>query len=55
MWDTAVEIGTHVSRDAPCMRCGHAMHTFLPCSDSCDCSPPVKGIGPAATGLLVTT
>ena len=40
MWDTAVEIGSHVTRDAPCVRCGHATHTFLPCSDSCDCAPP---------------
>ena len=41
MWDTAVEIGSHLSHDAPCVRCGHAMHTFLPCSDACDCTPPV--------------
>jgi len=46
MWDTAVEIGSHLSHDAPCVRCGHAMHTFLPCSDFCDCAPPA--------GLVVT-
>lgn len=54
MWDTAVEIGSHLSHDAPCVRCGHATHTFLPCSDTCDCSPPV-GLGLANRLVLVTT
>ena len=43
MWDTVVETGWQLSRDAPCRECGHAMHTFLPCSDTCDCAPPVGG------------
>ena len=54
MWDTAVEIGSHVTRDAPCVRCGHAMHTYLPCSDSCDCGPPAR-FGPAEGLALATT
>ena len=44
MWDTVLDQGSHLSHDAPCVRCGHAMHTFLPCSDTCDCRPPV-GLG----------
>ena len=28
----------HLSHDMPCQRCGHAVHTFLACSDSCACS-----------------
>jgi hypothetical protein len=43
MWDT-VETSTgsgtvHLSHDLPCSRCGHAVHTFLACSDTCDCVP----------------
>lgn len=29
----------HISHDMPCPRCGHGAHTYLPCSDSCDCPP----------------
>ena len=49
MWDTA-EIGPevtalHLSHDLPCPRCGHAAHTFLACSDTCDCEPaPMPGV-----------
>jgi hypothetical protein len=39
MWDTVESITTHLSRDLPCQACGHAPHTFLPCSDTCDCRP----------------
>ena len=42
MWDTAVEIASHLSHDAPCVCCGHATHTYLPCSDTCDCAPPMR-------------
>lgn len=28
----------HLSHDLPCQGCGHAVHTFLPCSDTCACS-----------------
>lgn len=40
MWDT-VEITTAqpLCHDRPCAACGHAAHTYLPCSDSCDCRP----------------
>jgi hypothetical protein len=42
MWDT-VETSTgpgsvHLSHDLPCTGCGHAVHTYLPCSDTCDCA-----------------
>ncbi len=41
MWDTTQTTSTHLSHDLPCLRCGHAAHTFLACSDTCDCAPPV--------------
>ena len=28
-----------LSHDSPCVRCGHAAHTFLPCGDGCECEP----------------
>jgi hypothetical protein len=37
VWDTVVEISTHVTHDLPCPRCGHAGHRFLPC-DRCACA-----------------
>ena len=40
MYDTVEqETGHHISHDRPCPQCGHAMHTFLACSDTCDCRP----------------
>lgn len=36
MWDTVVEIATHLSHDRPCPGCAHAGHHYLPC-DHCDC------------------
>jgi hypothetical protein len=39
MWDTVQINETHLSHDLPCARCGHAQHTFLSCSDTCDCVP----------------
>ncbi len=39
MWETVQESTDHLSHDMPCHRCGHAMHTFLACSDSCACQP----------------
>jgi hypothetical protein len=46
MWDTATEHEQHdtaqrqaISHDRPCQECGHALHTFLPCSDDCGCRP----------------
>ena len=37
MWDTVVETTTHLSHEMPCPTCGHATHSFLACSDRCDC------------------
>jgi len=39
MWDNVDEQHTLLTRDRPCPECGHAMHTYLPCSDSCSCRP----------------
>ncbi|WP_181407511.1 hypothetical protein [Nocardioides sambongensis] len=40
MYDTVEEhTGLHLSHDRPCPLCGHAMHTFLACSETCDCRP----------------
>ena len=40
MWDNAEQSTTiHLSHDMPCARCGHASHTYLACSDTCDCEP----------------
>jgi hypothetical protein len=39
MWDTAQTSSHQLSHDMPCAQCGHAMHTFLACSDACDCVP----------------
>ncbi len=39
--------GDHLSHDMPCLNCGHGIHTFLPCGDTCDC-PPVVLPGQAA-------
>ncbi|MFL6107179.1 MAG: hypothetical protein ACJ716_08065 [Marmoricola sp.] len=41
MWDTVQTNEVHLSHDLPCSRCGHAMHTFLACSETCDCVPAV--------------
>lgn len=38
MWDTIQTDNLHLSHDLPCPRCGHAAHSYLPCSDTCDCA-----------------
>ena len=40
MWDTAKSdpTVTHLTHDMQCVRCGHASHTYLPCSDTCSCA-----------------
>ena len=44
MWDTIEITTTHLSHDLPCTGCGHAAHTYLSCSDSCECAPrPMPG------------
>lgn len=41
MWDIPETIRhPHLSHDLPCPRCGHASHTYLPCSETCGCVPP---------------
>lgn len=37
MGNTAQTNETPLSHDLPCVSCGHGVHTFLPCSDTCDC------------------
>ncbi len=39
MFDTPQSASQHLSHDLPCSRCGHSAHTFLACSDTCDCEP----------------
>lgn len=47
MWDTVEtshrsgsgSTSEHLSHDLPCRRCGHAVHTYLACSDTCACVP----------------
>ena len=41
MWDTVQTYPVHLSHDFPCPICGHAVHTYLPCSDTCDCARTV--------------
>jgi hypothetical protein len=41
MWDTVQTSSHQLSHDMPCTRCGHAMHTYLACSDTCHCEPAV--------------
>lgn len=38
MWSTPT--GHGLSHDRPCSNCGHAAHSYLPCSDTCACVPP---------------
>ena len=39
MWDTVSDLDqpSHLSHDLPCSVCGHAAHSYLPCSDTCAC------------------
>ena len=52
MWDTIqnpVQTQGHpLTHDLPCPACGHAVHTYLPCDDACDCPPTVM---PGTTAL----
>jgi hypothetical protein len=38
MWDTVETSPVHLSHDLPCAGCGHGPHSYLPCSDTCDCA-----------------
>lgn len=54
MWDTVESFtGSQLSHDRPCGTCGHALHSYLPCSDSCDCTPSLAP-GAAAPGHRLT-
>lgn len=49
MWDTVAIDSIQLSHDLPCASCGHAAHSFLPCSDTCGCVPqPLPGTVPLA-------
>ena len=37
MWDTVQTNERHLTHDLPCPACGHAVHTYLPCDDGCEC------------------
>ena len=39
MWDTVDSTRSRLSHDLPCLDCGHAAHSYLPCSDTCGCVP----------------
>ena len=42
MWDTTHDQGrASLTHDLPCGRCGHAVHTYLACSDTFVCEPCV--------------
>lgn len=49
MWDIDPGHESHLTHDMPCQRCGHAMHTFLACSDTCGC---IGAEMPGTQGLL---
>ncbi len=49
MWDTWEPSNSHLSHDLPCAQCGHAAHTYLACSETCDCVPAgIERVLPAA-------
>jgi hypothetical protein len=35
---TGQQTSQHLTHDLPCSGCGHAVHTYLPCSDTCACA-----------------
>ena len=49
MWDDVRQQETHLSHDLPCFQCGHAAHTYLPCSDACGCP---QSIMPGSTAAF---
>jgi hypothetical protein len=49
VWDTVQPSTDHLSHDMPCLRCGHAAHTFLVCGDDCECRPALM---PGASALV---
>jgi hypothetical protein len=51
MWDTPDRDRVHLSHDPLCEVCEHAMHTYLPCSDTCPCVPPARATPNGWAGL----
>ena len=55
MWNTTETSQTAtprcLSHDRPCSSCGHAMHSYLPCSDTCACTPQAAPGAPARSTL----
>jgi hypothetical protein len=51
MFDTPDSEHPPLSHDLPCNVCGHPMHTYLPCSDTCGCLPSSMPGGPDWPGL----
>ena len=49
MWDTVQTSEIHLPHDLSCPRCGHPVHTFLACSDTCACEPTIM---PGAVALV---
>jgi hypothetical protein len=47
MWDNTQNLQNTnvrsfpVSHFLPCQRCGHEVHTYLACSDTCSCAPVI--------------
>ena len=39
MYERPEEVETPLSHDAPCVRCGHPAHPYLPCGGRCECQP----------------
>lgn len=37
MWTIVETRQQHLSHDLLCQGCGHAVHTYLPCSETCAC------------------
>lgn len=44
MWELFEAGAAHLSHDLPCLACGHAAHTYLPCDADCGCvRSPIPG------------
>lgn len=59
MWDTVQDSGRddhgrQLCHDLPCLRCGHAAHTYLACDDACGCQPAAMPGSAAAPTAAVT-
>lgn len=48
MWNTDQTEPRQLSHDLPCPGCGHPVHTYLPCSETCTCR--ITGL-PGGAGL----